>query len=153
MINHNREEYFLKRMPNVYNWVTLLYSRDWHNMVNQLLGFPGGTSGKESACQCRRHRRCRFDPWIRTMSWRGARQSTPVFLENLPLENPRDKGAWWATVHRVAKSWTWLKGHSSSVPQLKKKRKWETNLKNTMLSEISQTQKDKHCMISFIYGI
>ena len=23
---------------------------------------PGGTSGKESACQCRRHQRCRFDP-------------------------------------------------------------------------------------------
>ena len=25
------------------------------------------------------------------------------------LENPMDKGAWWATVHRVAKSQTWLK--------------------------------------------
>ena len=25
------------------------------------------------------------------------------------LENPRDSGAWWATVHGVAKSWTWLK--------------------------------------------
>ena len=25
------------------------------------------------------------------------------------LENPRDRGAWWATVHGVAKSWTWLK--------------------------------------------
>ena len=24
------------------------------------------------------------------------------------LENPRDRGAWWATVHRVAKSWTRL---------------------------------------------
>ena len=24
------------------------------------------------------------------------------------LENPMDKGAWWATVHGVAKSWTWL---------------------------------------------
>ena len=24
-------------------------------------------------------------------------------------ENPVDRGAWWATVHRVAKSWTWLK--------------------------------------------
>ena len=27
--------------------------------------FPGGTSGKESACQCRRPNRRRFDPWIR----------------------------------------------------------------------------------------
>ena len=24
------------------------------------------------------------------------------------LENPMDKGAWWVTVHRVAKSWTQL---------------------------------------------
>jgi len=23
------------------------------------------------------------------------------------LENPTDRGAWWATIHRVAKSWTW----------------------------------------------
>ena len=26
-------------------------------------GFPGGTSGKESACQCRRFKRLEFDPW------------------------------------------------------------------------------------------
>ena len=25
------------------------------------------------------------------------------------LENPIDRGAWWATVHRVSMSWTWLK--------------------------------------------
>ena len=25
------------------------------------------------------------------------------------LENPMDRGAWWATVHRVAKSWIQLK--------------------------------------------
>ena len=25
------------------------------------------------------------------------------------LENPMDRGAWWATVHSVAKSWTRLK--------------------------------------------
>ena len=25
------------------------------------------------------------------------------------LENPKDRGAWWATVHRIAKSWTQLK--------------------------------------------
>ena len=26
------------------------------------------------------------------------------------LENPMDRGAWWATVHRVTKNWTLLKG-------------------------------------------
>ena len=27
--------------------------------------YPGCTSGKESDCQCRRHKRCWFDPWVR----------------------------------------------------------------------------------------
>ena len=31
--------------------------------------------------------------------------STPVLLP----ENPMDRGAWWATVHRVTKSQTWLR--------------------------------------------
>ena len=26
------------------------------------VGFPGGASGKEPACKCRRHKRCGFDP-------------------------------------------------------------------------------------------
>ena len=30
------------------------------------------------------------------------------------LENPRDWGAWWASVYGVAQSWTWLKRLSSS---------------------------------------
>ena len=43
-------------------------------------GFPGGASGKESACQHRRRKRCRFDPWVRKVPWRMKWQSTPVFL-------------------------------------------------------------------------
>ena len=35
---------------------------------------------KESVCQCRRHRRCRFDPWVGTIPWRRDRLPTPVFL-------------------------------------------------------------------------
>ena len=27
-------------------------------------GFPGGASGKEPACQCRRHTRRQFNPWV-----------------------------------------------------------------------------------------
>ena len=27
-------------------------------------GFPGGASGKEPACQCRKHKRRGFDPWV-----------------------------------------------------------------------------------------
>ena len=42
--------------------------------------FPDGAGGKEPTCQCRRHERCRFDPWVRKILWRRAWQPTPVFL-------------------------------------------------------------------------
>ena len=29
------------------------------------MGFPGGASGEEPACQCRRHKRHGLDPWVR----------------------------------------------------------------------------------------
>ena len=41
---------------------------------------PGGTSGKEPTCQCRRHKRHRFDPWVVKISWKRAWQPNPVFL-------------------------------------------------------------------------
>ena len=42
--------------------------------------FPGGTSGKGPACQCRRHTSCGLHPWVGKTPWRRARQPTPVFL-------------------------------------------------------------------------
>jgi len=41
---------------------------------------PWWLSGKESVCQCRRGKRCRFDPWVRKIPWRRKWQPTPVFL-------------------------------------------------------------------------
>ena len=43
----------------------------------------------------------KFDPRLGKIPWRRVWQPTPVFLEN-----PMDRGAWRATVHRVAKSGT-----------------------------------------------
>ena len=43
------------------------------------MGFPGRASGNEFACQCRRHKRCGFDSWVRKIPWR-AWPPTPVFL-------------------------------------------------------------------------
>ena len=45
-----------------------------------ILGFPGGASGKEPACQCWRHKKHGFDPWVRKIPWRRAWQPTLVFL-------------------------------------------------------------------------
>ena len=35
------------------------------------MGFPGGVRGKEPVCQCRRHKRRGFDPWVGKIFWRG----------------------------------------------------------------------------------
>ena len=45
-----------------------------------LSGLPGGASDKEPACQCRKHKRREFDPWVGKIPWRRAWQPTPVFL-------------------------------------------------------------------------
>ena len=57
-------------------------------------------SAKESAWQCRKCRRCLFNPWVRKILWRRKWQPTPVFL---PVKS-HDGGPSWSTVHRVAKS-------------------------------------------------
>ena len=44
------------------------------------MGFPGGASGKESVCQCKRYKRCRFDPLVEMIPWRRTWTSTSVFL-------------------------------------------------------------------------
>ena len=67
------------------------------------LGFPGGASGKEPICQCRRCRRFEFNPWVRKSPCRRGQQPTPVFLPGDPI----DRGPWRATVHRIAKRHAW----------------------------------------------
>ena len=47
-------------------------------MSKECLDFPGGTSGKEPTCQCKRHKRQGFDPWVRKIPWREAREPTLV---------------------------------------------------------------------------
>ena len=44
------------------------------------LGIPGGVSGKETACQCRRHKGLEFDLWVGKIPWGRKWQPTPVFL-------------------------------------------------------------------------
>ena len=47
---------------------------------NLVVSQPGGASGKEHSCQCRRSKKCGFDPWVRKIPWRRKWQPTPVFL-------------------------------------------------------------------------
>ena len=60
------------------------------------MGFPGGTSGKESACQHRGLRDAGSIPCLGRSSEGG--HGNP--LQYSCLENPTNRGAWHATVHR-----------------------------------------------------
>ena len=63
-------------------------------------GFPDGTSGKESACQCRRCQNLGLIPGSGRSP--GGGNGNP--LQYSCLENSIDRGAWRATVHGIAKS-------------------------------------------------
>ena len=88
-----------------------------------LLGFPGGTSDKESACQCRRNKRCEFHPRVRKIPWKRTWQPTPVFLPGEShgqrslvgyspwVCNSRTWLKWLGTVQQIMLLWT-LKGIS-----------------------------------------
>ena len=65
------------------------------------MGFPGGSDGKASVCNA-------GDPGSIPGSGRSPGEGNGSPLRYSCLENPTDGGAWWATVHGVAKSWTGL---------------------------------------------
>ena len=64
--------------------------------------FPGSTSGKEPACQCRGQKKWGFDLWVRNIPWRRACQPNSRILA---WRVPIDRGAWQTLVRRVTKSW------------------------------------------------
>ena len=85
----------------IYPWLLALFY-NWQNKIKAnllkryslYLGY-GGTSGKESACQRRRHKRHGFDPWVsRSPGW--GHGNPPQYS---CLENPKHRGVWWSTVH------------------------------------------------------
>ena len=63
----------------------------------------GGASGKESACQCRRH--IGLIPGLR--KYPGEGNGNP--FQYSCLENPMDRKPWWAAIHGAAKSQIRLK--------------------------------------------
>ena len=44
------------------------------------MGSPGGIVSKQLACQCKRCKRHRFDPWLRKFTWSRKWQPTPESL-------------------------------------------------------------------------
>ena len=93
---------------------SLHWRRQWHHTPVLL---PGKSHGWRSLVGC--------SPWGReelntterlyfdfSLSCMGEENGNP--LQCSCLENPRDRGAWWAAVYGVAQSWTQLKRLSGS---------------------------------------
>ena len=75
---------------------------DWSDLAagaNGNLGFPGGSDSKESNAG---------DLGLIPGSRRSPGRGNGNPLQYSCLEHSMDRGAWWAVLHGVAKSWTWL---------------------------------------------
>ena len=83
----------------------------FYNTKGQSSGLPKWLSSDEPTCQCRKRG---FDPWVRKISWR--RKCQP--LQYSCLGNPMDRGAWWGTVHGIARA-----GHDSVTEQQQQQQK------------------------------
>ena len=73
-------------------------------ILSPIMGFPGGSDGKESACSA-------VDPGSIPGSGWSPGEGNGYPLQYSCLENPMDRGAWWATYsqsvgsHRVRYNW------------------------------------------------
>ena len=83
-----------------YDWSDLacMHARQ---LLTASLGFPGGSDSKDSACSA-------GDPGSIPGSGRSPGEGNGYPLLYSCLENSKDRGAWWAVVHGVVKSWIWL---------------------------------------------
>ena len=110
----------------IYNFLSQYHSYDvgfWKSRVH-VVSFPGGTSSKESACHCRRHKRDGFDPLVRKDT---LEEGMTAHSSTLAWRIPMNRGAWWVPLHRAAKSQMWLKRLSRhSYPRDTQPSLWES---------------------------
>ena len=73
-------------------------------------GFLSSSDSKESSS--------RLETWDQSLGWEDPleKEGHGNPLQYSCLENSMDRGAWWATVHGVTKSWTWLSDFYFPLP-------------------------------------
>ena len=111
--------------------------------VRFLLFLFVGSDGKESACNA-------GDLGSIPGAGRSPGERNGYSLQCSCLENPMDRGTWWATVHGVAKSQTWLKRLSMHTCISSHEKTWR-KLRCILLSERSQLEKATYCLITTLW--
>ena len=104
MYNHQRPHIETKQL------VSFIFLNKILIYTNSQFGLPRWHSDKESACQCRRHRR---SPWVGNIPWNRKSQPTPEFL---PGESHRQRSL--VGYQGVSKSWTQLRDSTQTPASL-----------------------------------
>ena len=106
------------------------WRRQWHPTPVLL---PGKSHGRRSLVGCRGRQESDTTERLHfhfSLSYIGEGNGCP--LQCSCLENPRDRGAWWAAIYGVAQSWTWLKRLSSSSIQTHR----DVCIQNTCIADL-----------------
>ena len=120
---------------------------------------PGKSHGRRSLVGCSPWGREESDmtEWVDfdfSLSCIGEGNGNP--LQCSCLENPRDRGAWWAAFCGIAQSWIWLKRLSSSNAYIWNLEKWywriylqgnsgETDIENRLM-DMGRGEERVRCM-------
>ena len=90
-------------LPSIFPSIRVFFNESaLHIRWPKSWSFPDGSGGKESVCN-EGYSGHEFNPWVGKIPWRREWYSC--------LENFMDRGAWWATVLVVPKSWTQLNNY------------------------------------------
>ena len=102
----------------LHKWRATLWKRP---LCWERLDFPGGASGKEPACQCRRYERCGSIPGSGDPLEDGMATHSSILAWTIPWTEEPGR-----LVHRVSKNQTWLNWLSTHAPweRLRAKGEW-----------------------------
>ena len=104
-----RDTRLMHRSESLYNWeckMTICHKCLLKRICIDTCCSPGGASGKQPTCQCRRLKRCWFDPWVeKTPLEKGMATHSSILAWRIPwTEEPGGLQSM-----GVMKSRTWLK--------------------------------------------
>ena len=89
-----------------------------HFIVHYMLCISLGAS---LIAQLVKNPRAMWETWVRSLDWEDLlEESLTTHSNTLAWRIPMDRGAWQATVHGIAKSWTWQNNWAYSTAWIKR---------------------------------
>ena len=105
--------------------------RECRSVQYQLRGLPRYHSGNDSVCQCRRHERHGFHPWVGKIPWRRKWQPIPVFLPG-EFHGQRSLAGYNPWGHRESDKAEWQRTHTHTwILQLRMVRTFRAGLRHS----------------------